>query len=97
MVDQEIMNGNAEQAQARIESVRHVPRLPITTLIEDLAIDLAAQGRLPDHALADATHVACAAVYRLEYLLTWNCRHIAKAHVLRRIRPMIEARGYLLP
>jgi hypothetical protein len=48
---------------------------------------LVVAGAVPHQAEIDAYHIAIAAVNGMEYLLTWNCTHIANA----RIRPKIEA------
>ena len=45
------------------------------------------KGGIPDTAEADALHVAVAAVHRIDYLLTWNCRHIDNASK----KPIIRA------
>jgi hypothetical protein len=52
-----------------------------------LAALLVLGGGLPKKALIDAYHVAFAAVWGIEYLLTWNCTHIANSVT----RPVIEA------
>ncbi|HXJ96078.1 MAG TPA: hypothetical protein VMT20_24830 [Terriglobia bacterium] len=62
-----------------------------------LAEDLVSQGPIPRKAAGDAAHVAVATVYGCEYLLTWNCRHIANAELHRAIRHVVEQYGYDVP
>jgi hypothetical protein len=50
--------------------------LPATPEVGDLAKALMAGARLPPKADTDALDIAVAAVHRIDYLLTWNCRHI---------------------
>ncbi|MDA0745622.1 MAG: hypothetical protein O2954_03835 [bacterium] len=52
---------------------------------------------LPDGAQDDALHVAVASVHEMDFLLTWNCRHLAYAHLLPRLRTVIEAEGFRFP
>jgi hypothetical protein len=63
-----------------------VPQLEIRTAALELSRALLTCGSLPSKAAADALHIAIAAVHGVEYLLTWNCKHIANAEM----RPMIE-------
>jgi hypothetical protein len=44
---------------------------------------------LPPKAAVDALHIAYAAHYGIEYLLTWNCRHIANAKILPRVHEVL--------
>lgn len=48
---------------------------------------------MPVKAIADAFHVAAAALGGVKYLLTLNCRHIANAHELPRIYSLLDAEG----
>jgi hypothetical protein len=58
---------------------------------------LIANGTIPRKAGRDAAHIAIATVYGCEYLLTWNCTHIANAELSRAIRRVIERHGYEIP
>lgn len=62
-----------------------------------LAEDLIMKGPVPRKAADDAAHIAIATVYGCEYLLTWNCRHIANAELHRAMRQIVERYGYELP
>src|SRR4051812_28922912 len=55
------------------------------------------EGPIPRKAGGDAAHIAVATVYSCEYLLTWNCRHIANAELHRSIRRVLEQHGYEVP
>jgi hypothetical protein len=50
-----------------------------------LAQQLVTQGPLPEQATVDALHIAIAVVNGMDYLLTWNCTHIANAALRHRI------------
>jgi len=48
---------------------------------------------MPQKAVADALHVALAALARVNYLLTLNCKHIANAHELPRVYRLLASEG----
>lgn len=54
-------------------------------------------GALPAKAKADAAHLAVATSHRVDYLLTWNFKHLANAEILSRLRPVAEQLGHRLP
>ena len=65
--------------------------------VSELILEEAAHARLPARAGADALHIALAAVHGMEYLLTWNLRHIANAEFRPRLEAACRARGYRPP
>lgn len=78
--------GDADAARRRLEFLDEIARIDATEDAEELAKVLLDEIPLPPRADADALHLAIAAVNGLDYLLTWNCRHLANATY----RPMIE-------
>jgi hypothetical protein len=52
---------------------------------------------LPERASADARHVAVATVFGVDYLLTWNCKHIANADLLPKVYDLLRDAGYVPP
>ena len=52
---------------------------------------------LPARAESDAVHIGLAVVNGLDYLLTWNCTHIANAALRPRIEMACRAFGYRMP
>jgi len=52
---------------------------------------------LPPNAYEDALHIALAATGGMDYLLTWNCKHIANAIIIPRINNVIRSFGYEPP
>ena len=84
-------------ANRRLEILRDLPVLAVSPEILNLAEDLITEGPIPRIAAGDAAHIAIATVYGCEYLLTWNCRHIANAELRRAIRRVVERFGYDVP
>jgi hypothetical protein len=54
-------------------------------------------GVLPEKAVRDAAHIALATLHGIEYLLTWNYRHLANAQISRRVARICSERGFVMP
>lgn len=89
--------GDASAAAERLSALAALPLLDVTEAVEDFALQLAEELQLPERAGADAIHIAIAAVHGVEYLLTWNCRHIANAVLRPRIEDTCRRHGYEPP
>lgn len=72
-------------------------QLAASAVAEELVPVLLRQTGLPMKSLADMAHIALATVHGMQFLLTWNCKHIASANVLRAIARTCRERGYELP
>jgi hypothetical protein len=79
LVIEEAKAGDAEAAKRRLNRLEGLSILHMTDLALDLSTRLIADGALPEKAKEDAVHVALAAAHGMDYLLTWNCKHIANA------------------
>ena len=93
----ETRRGDPEAAAKREEFLMAIPLLDISERVIDVAEDLIVSGIIPKKASDDAYHIACAAVHRIDYLLTWNCAHIANPHNRRRIRQQLAGHGIEMP
>jgi len=93
----EASGGNPEAAARRLDALNAILELPIDDEVQKLAELLIAKGGIPVAAEADALHVAVAAVHNIDYLLTWNCRHIDNATKKPIIRSIIIDAGYSYP
>lgn len=93
----EAERGNAEAARARLAVLAPLPCLFATDESEELVPILLAETGLPPFAFLDMSHVALAAVHGMQYLLTWNCRHIANARVIRVVNKVCRERRYEPP
>jgi predicted nucleic acid-binding protein len=89
--------GDPEAAERRLAMVIDVPLLMITEQALDIAESLVRQGIIPLKAAEDALHIAVATVNGVDYLLTWNCRHIANPEIQRNIAAYLEQIGMFLP
>jgi predicted nucleic acid-binding protein len=93
----EVGQGDAEIATQRLEILRDLPLLEVTKTVEDLAAQFMARSNLPAKASDDAIHIALATVNRLDYLLTWNCKHIANAQIQKKLQQICSSFGCALP
>lgn len=82
----ECSSGDTDAAQRRLGAIRGIPELEASESVEILAEKLLQVTALPSKAKLDALHIAVATVHGIDYLLTWNCKHIANAVT----RPKIE-------
>ena len=89
--------GDELAAALRLEAVRDVALLDVTEDAIVLAGGLVSGGGLPAKARVDALHVAMAAVHGMDFLLTWNCAHIANAATRARIEDLCRAAGFEPP
>lgn len=89
--------GNPEAAARRLQALRGAPLLDVTDESVDLAARLVADGGLPSKARVDALHVAVATVHGMDYLLSWNCTHIANATLRGKIEIICRAAGFEPP
>ena len=89
--------GHPDAAQRRLAAMSGLPELQVTDEVRVLGQELLRRSALPANAEIDAYHVAIAAVNGIEYLLTWNCTHIANAHTRPRIEAACRALGYEPP
>ncbi|MBM3290450.1 MAG: type II toxin-antitoxin system VapC family toxin [Candidatus Hydrogenedentes bacterium] len=93
----EAQSGDARAARDRLKLVRGLPLLEITPLVDTLAADLLALGVMPRRAVVDAAHIAVAAVHSMDFLMTWNCTHIANAAMTRRVVAVCRRHGLECP
>lgn len=97
VVVRECLAGDATAAAERLKVLHDLPLLEQTDAATQLAQILVDQVPLPDRAAVDAIHVAIAAVHGMDYLLTWNCTHIANATLREPIESICRANGYEPP
>lgn len=96
MID-EASAGDPAEIQKRLSIIGVLPTLEVTEDAEALTQAIMAAGILPPQAFPDAAHVAVSAVHVVDYLLTWNCKHLANAQITRRIALVCEKLGHRMP
>ncbi len=86
--------GNENAVRAQLDALAHVVLLDATDEALLLAQQLIQSGAIPEKAAEDAAHIAIAVTNGVEYLVTWNCRHIANAVIRPKIEAICLASGY---
>jgi len=79
LVLREASFGDAMAASTRLQWLEGVHLLAVTPEAEEFAKVLLHRMALPAKAAADALHIATATAHQINFLLTWNCKHIANA------------------
>ncbi len=97
LVAAEAEAGDTTAARKRLGILDGLPVLPVDAFAKTLASRLISEGGVPSSAQADALHIAVACVNEMDYLLTWNCRHIDNAAAKPAIRMICVNASYTCP
>ena len=97
LVIDESSAGDPDAATRRLEVLDEIPLLEPSEDVAELAQALIGQVPFPKRAAADALHIAIAVVSGMDYLLTWNCTHIANAARRSAIESVCRSKGYEIP
>jgi hypothetical protein len=97
IVVDEISAGDPNEVQKRLAIAGTLDALSVTTEAEKLTESIMRAGVLPTKAIRDAAHIAVATVHDVQYLMTWNCKHLANARISKRIAVLCKRAGYEMP
>jgi predicted nucleic acid-binding protein len=84
-------------ATERLQLLEGIPLLPLDPQIGVIAAEIMSRAILPPKAAIDALHISMVAHHGIQYLLTWNCTHIANAKILPRIHDVLTELGAFVP
>jgi len=93
----ECSNGDPVAVQERLVYLEGIPLLQIADEVHSLAESLVIGVPLPEKAAMDALHISVAAINNIQYLMTWNCKHIANPSLRPRIEKLCREGGYEPP
>jgi len=94
LVLKEARGGDPQAAADRLAVIETIELVEVSSEALTLANRLVADAAIPQKAIADALHVATAVTSGIDFLLTWNCKHIANAIMRSRIERICRASGY---
>lgn len=97
LVIRETSAGDDTAASGRMALLHGISRLAIIDAAGELAAMLVRRGAVPRKASEDALHIAVAAVHGIQFIVTWNCKHIANATMRRSIERVCREAGYEPP
>lgn len=94
---EEMREGDPEQAQKRLDVVGQFQILEAAESVERLTARYMTEFSLPGSAIRDAAHLAFACVYEMDFLVTWNCAHIANGEIIKRLTRINAVVGVATP
>lgn len=97
LVIDECAAGDSAAAAERLTALEGIELLDASDAVDDLADALVANGAVPASQPRDAFHIAIAAVNGIEYIATWNFKHIANPMLQNRIAAVCRDGGYEPP
>jgi len=97
LVVREVSQGDASAIRERLAVAEALIVLEVTIAARELARQLLADAAIPQQAAADALHLGVATVNGVNFLATWNCRHLANATMRGRIEDVCRSVGYEPP
>ena len=97
IVIEEAAAGDPAAAARRLQCLKGFSHLQMNPSVERLAETYMRRLELPENSLRDAVHLALASVHEMDYLLTWNCTHIANAWVMKQLRQINESEEIAVP
>ncbi len=97
VVIEEASMGDKEAARRRLEELRAFPHLELNEKVEEIAQMYMENLKIPDKAFRDATHLAVASVHNIDYLVTWNCKHLANGEIIKKLMNISKDTGTHIP
>lgn len=85
IVIKEASMGDQEAAERRLVELKTFNRLELNKEVEKMAQIYFEELKLPKKAFGDAIHLAVACIHNIDYLVTWNCTHLANAKIIKKL------------
>jgi hypothetical protein len=93
----ELDAGNLSHRQDALSLALELPAIPIGDEIQEIVDVYIKHHLMPSNPLGDALHLALASFHKIDYLLTWNCEHLANANKFGHIRRINAFLGLSTP
>lgn len=97
VVIEEARLGDEEAARRRLEELKDFPLLELNDEVEKMARVYMEKLKIPEKSFRDAAHLAVASVHNIDYLVTWNCTHLANGEVIKNLMKINKSRGIHIP
>jgi predicted nucleic acid-binding protein len=97
VVTEEARFGDPEAAKRRLEELKDFPHLELNDKVEEMAQIYMERLNIPEKSFRDAAHLAIACVHNIDYLVTWNCAHLANGEVIKKLMKINESLGIHTP
>jgi hypothetical protein len=93
----ELANGPSEHSHEWLALVRGLPLLPFEAAVGEIVQAYILHHVMPADPTGDALHLALASYHKCDFLVTWNCRHLANANKIGHIRRVNTLLGLFVP
>ena len=93
----EASDGDQQAAKKRITVLKKLPLLEVTDESVEFAKFLVSETPFPENAAIDALHISIACVHRMDFILTWNFKHIANASIRSKLEVLANSKELKLP
>ena len=97
VVANESKRGDPDAAKRRVDALQGIPELKTDEKALALASELIARKAVPPEYPDDALHIATAALNGMDYLVSWNFKHITNAHTIPLVERICRENGYACP
>lgn len=97
IVVEEASFGDTEAAKRRLEELKDFPHLELNNKIEEIAQVYMDKLDIPEKSFRDAAHLAVASMHNIDYLVTWNCAHLANGEIIKKLMKINESFGFYTP
>ena len=97
VVAKEVRAGDPEAARRRVAALEGIPELDVSNAEQLLARKLIDGKAVPKEYPDDALHIAVAAVHGMDYLVSWNFKHITNGHTIPLVERICREAGYGCP
>jgi hypothetical protein len=93
----DLVAGEPERSTERLDLVRGLPLVPADSAIAQIAQAYIVHRAMPADPAGDALHLALASYHKCDFLVTWNCQHLANANKFGHIRRVNTMLGLFVP
>ncbi len=93
----ELEKGSFPGQSDALKLIEHLPLLDISEPIADIVATYISHRIMPKDPAGDALHLAIASFHKCDFLVTWNCRHLANANKFGHIRRINTLLGLFVP
>jgi len=93
----ELERGDYPAKKDALKLIRTIPLVPVEEAVADIVDGYIKHKVMPHDPVGDALHLALASYHRCDFLLTWNCRHLANANKFAHIRRVNTLLGLYVP
>jgi len=97
VVIEEASFGDREAAKRRLVELKDFPHLELNDKVEEIAQAYMDKLEIPDKSFRDAAHLSVASVHNIDYLVTWNCAHLANGEIIKKLMKINESFGINTP